>query len=135
MTHPWVKYYVVGKNHIPECSFYFPYSYFFNADKCYVALFVHMSCFLSLSLSCIQCFCNAMDYSPPGSSVLGVSQARILVWVAISSSKWCFWPRDRTCVSRISCICRQILYCWAIREACFLLYGKNILKISVYLIK
>ena len=30
--------------------------------------------------------CNAMDYSPPGSSVHGIFQARILEWAAISSS-------------------------------------------------
>ena len=30
--------------------------------------------------------CNRMDCSPPGSSVHGISQARILEWVAISSS-------------------------------------------------
>ena len=29
-------------------------------------------------------FCDPMDCSPPGSSVLGISQARILEWVAIS---------------------------------------------------
>ena len=28
-----------------------------------------------------------MDYSPPGSSVYGISQARILEWAAISFSK------------------------------------------------
>ena len=31
--------------------------------------------------------CDLMDCSPPGSSVLGISQARILEWVAISSSR------------------------------------------------
>ena len=31
--------------------------------------------------------CNLMHYSPPGSSVHGISQARILEWVAISFSK------------------------------------------------
>ena len=30
--------------------------------------------------------CDPMDYSPPGSSVYGIFQARILEWVAISSS-------------------------------------------------
>ena len=30
--------------------------------------------------------CNPMDYSLPGSSVYGISQARILEWVAISFS-------------------------------------------------
>ena len=32
-------------------------------------------------------FCDPMDYSPPGSSVHGIPQARILVWVAISFSR------------------------------------------------
>ena len=36
------------------------------------------------SLSCVQFFCNPMDSSPPGSSTHGISQARILEWVAIS---------------------------------------------------
>ena len=31
--------------------------------------------------------CDPMDYHTPGSSVLGISQARILEWVAISSSR------------------------------------------------
>ena len=30
---------------------------------------------------------DSMDYSPPGSSVHGIFQARILEWVAISSSR------------------------------------------------
>ena len=32
-------------------------------------------------------FCDPMDCSPPGSSVHGISQARILEWAAISSSR------------------------------------------------
>ena len=31
--------------------------------------------------------CNAMDYSPPGASVHGILQARILEWVAMHSSR------------------------------------------------
>ena len=31
--------------------------------------------------------CDPMDYSPPGSSVRGILQARILEWVAIPSSR------------------------------------------------
>ena len=34
--------------------------------------------------------CNTMDRSPPGSSVHGIFQARILEWVAISFSKEMF---------------------------------------------
>ena len=39
---------------------------------------------LLLLSHCVQLICNPMDYSPPGSSVLGISQARMLEWVAIS---------------------------------------------------
>ena len=38
-------------------------------------------------LSCVSLFCDPMDYSPPGSSVHGIPQARILEWVAISFSR------------------------------------------------
>ena len=38
-------------------------------------------------LNHIQLFCNAMDCSPLGSSVHGISQARILDRVALSFSK------------------------------------------------
>ena len=44
-----------------------------------------------------------MDCSPPGSSVHGISQARILEWAAISFSRGSSQPRDRTWVSCISC--------------------------------
>ena len=46
---------------------------------------------------------NPMDCSPPGSSVHGVLQARILEWVAISFSRGSSQPRNQTWVS---CICR-----------------------------
>ena len=36
---------------------------------------------------------DPMDYSPPGSSLHGISQARILKWAAISFSRECSWPR------------------------------------------
>ena len=54
--------------------------------------------------------CNPTDCSPPGSSVHGILQARILEWVAISSSRGSSQPRDQTRVSCASCIGRQILY-------------------------
>ena len=54
--------------------------------------------------------CGPMDYSPPGFSVHGIFQARILEWVAISSSRGPSWPRDQTHISCVSCIGRQIRY-------------------------
>ena len=40
--------------------------------------------------------CDPTDCSLPGSSIRGISQARILEWVAISSSRESSQPRDRT---------------------------------------
>ena len=43
--------------------------------------------------SCLT-LCDPMDYSPPLSSVHGVLQARILVWVAMPSSRGSSRPRS-----------------------------------------
>ena len=56
------------------------------------------------SLQLCPTICDPMDYSPPGSSVHGILQARILEWVAISYSRGSSGPRDQTCVSCDSCI-------------------------------
>ena len=45
--------------------------------------------------------CHHMDFSPPGSSVHGILQARILEWVAISFSRGSSQPRDQTQVTHI----------------------------------
>ena len=45
--------------------------------------------------------CHPMDCSPPGSSVHGILQARILEWLAIPFSRRSFQPRGRT---QVSCI-------------------------------
>ena len=42
-----------------------------------------------------------MDCSPPGSSVHGISPARMLEWVAISSSRGSSQTKDRICISYI----------------------------------
>ena len=47
----------------------------------------HNLLLLSLRLSHVLLFCNPRDCSLPGSSVHGISQARILEWVAISFSR------------------------------------------------
>ena len=62
---------------------------------------------------CIWLFCNPMDFSLPGSSVHGISQARILEWVTIPFSGGSSQPRDQTGVSWIG---GQILYLWATKK-------------------
>ena len=58
--------------------------------------------------------CDLMGCSPPGSSVHGILQARILEWVAISFCRGSSWPRDWT---KDSCIACRVLTLWATREA------------------
>ena len=50
----------------------------------------------------VQLFYDPMDWSLPGSTVRGISLARIPEWVPISFSRWSWWSRDETCVSCIS---------------------------------
>ena len=40
--------------------------------------------------------CDPMECSPPGASVHGIVQARILEWVTMSSSRGSSQPGDRT---------------------------------------
>ena len=71
--------------------------------------------FIQLVLVAQSCptLCNPMDCSLPGSSVHGISQARILKWVAVPFSKGSSWYRDWT---RISCIADRFFTMWTIKE-------------------
>ena len=50
---------------------------------------------------------------PPGSSVHGILQIRILEWVAFLFSRGSSWPRDRTWVSCTAC---RFFTVWASRK-------------------
>ena len=52
--------------------------------------YIHITPYLSLTL------CDPMDSSPPGSSVHGILQTRILEWIAIPFSRGTPQPRDQT---------------------------------------
>ena len=71
-------------------------------------------CLLLLFSSCVQFFRNPMDCSLTGSSVCGISQAKILEWAAICFSRRSLQFRDQTHVSWTG---RRILYHWVTREA------------------
>ena len=58
--------------------------------------------------------CDPMDHSPPGSSVLGILQARILEWVAMSFSRGSSQPRDWSWALHIA---GRLFTIWAAREA------------------
>ena len=59
--------------------------------------------------SCVT-VCDHTDCSQPGFSTHGISKARLLEWVSISSSRGSSQSRDRICISWISCIAKWILY-------------------------
>ena len=44
-------------------------------------------CVCAKSLQVCATFCNSMNCSPPGSSLMGILWARILEWVAMPSSR------------------------------------------------
>ena len=72
---------------------------------------------MKVAQACLT-LCNAMDCSLPGSSVHGISQAKILEWIAISFS------RGSSLTERLNMrplLGKQILYHCAIWEA--LLYA------------
>ena len=52
-------------------------------------------CVHAKPLSCIRLFATLWTVAPPGSSVHGILQARILEWVAVPSSRGSSQPRDR----------------------------------------
>ena len=83
----------------------FSESSFFSSIKWVIIFSV---CVLSL-FSHVQLFRNPMDCSPPGSSVHGIPQARIMEWIAISFSRGSSQPRNQR-VSQVLCIGRWILY-------------------------
>ena len=65
--------------------------------------------------SCLT-LCNPMDCSPPGSSVHGIVQVRILEWVTIFFSWGSSQPRDQTWVF---CIAGRFFTVWATRGGLF----------------
>ena len=54
---------------------------------------IHFACMCVKSLQLYPTLCDPWDWSPPGSSVHGILQARILEWVAVPSSRGPSRPR------------------------------------------
>ena len=72
----------------------------------FLALITEILMCAKLFQSCLT-LCDPVDCGLPGSSVHVISQARILKWVATSSSRGSSQPRDQT---HISCGLRKPLY-------------------------
>ena len=97
---------------LPSTHFHSPLS--FHLRKIDVHWYFRKCCCLVAKLC--PTLCDPKDCSSPDYSVHGISQVRILKWVAISFSRASSQPMDQ---NHISCMGRQILYCWATREAHF----------------
>ena len=69
----------------------------------------HLPCMHPKSLQSHLTLCNFMDSSPPGSSVCGILQGRILEWVVMLSSRGSSRPRDQNPVSCGSCLVVRLL--------------------------
>ena len=66
--------------------------------KTVVCIFMKVEVKVLVAQLCLT-LCDPMDCSPPGSSVHGILQARMLEWVAIPFSRVSSRPRDLTWVS------------------------------------
>ena len=79
----------------------------FHSWTCYFGMM--LLCYAKLLKSCLT-LCDPINSSLPGSSVTGILQTRILEWVAMPSSRGSSQPRDRICITYVSCIGRRVLY-------------------------
>ena len=68
-----------------------------------------------ITQSCLT-LCDPMHCSPPGFSVYGIIQARILDWIAIPFSRGSSWPRDQTRISCASCMTGRFFTFWVTGE-------------------
>ena len=87
------------KNHLDLSALLIPVnsSFFWPPRVHRLPLHLILSCssvqFSSVTQLCLT-LCDLMDCSSPGSSVHGIFQARILEWVAVSSSRGSSQPMD-----------------------------------------
>ena len=98
-------------------------------------------CVCSVTQSRLTLVTRPPDCSPPDSSVHGILQARILGWVAISSSRGSSPTTDQTCISvspaladrffgttweahiiTYTCVCVQSLWCTEVNTTFYIKY-------------
>ena len=70
--------------------------------NCHISLEASCACLPAKLLQSSPTLWDPMDCSPPGSSVHGILQARVLDWVVMPSSRGSSWSRDGTCVFLLS---------------------------------
>ena len=103
LNAPWTDSYV--KQLVP---------YFAQTSLCTFSITLNLKSPLSLVAKLCPTLWDPTDCSPPGSSVYGILQARVLDWVAIPFSRRSSSPRD---LIQVSCIAGRLFTIWANREA------------------
>ena len=101
--HPWIFTYQNVAPGAYLCFYSTASKYYFGTG--WIVYESHSSC---------PTLCNSMDCSPPGNSIHGIFQTRILEWVAISICRGSSQPRDQTQVSPIA---GRLFTIWATKEA------------------
>ena len=94
------------------------HNFFFNFDLIFLlerkydksCLNKQFVCVCGKLLQLCLTLCDPMGCNMPGFPVYRILQARILEWVAMPSSRGSSHPSDRTRVSCVSCVGRQVLY-------------------------
>ena len=86
---------------------------FFCISEIYSFLLLSILCMCGQLLQSCLTLCDPLYCSLPGSSVPGISQARILEWSAMPSSRGSSQPRDQT---RVSCLASRFFTHWATWE-------------------
>ena len=79
-------------------------------SECFSSRHLIGSCIVPNYFSHVQFFATPTDCSPPGSTVHGILQGRILECIVISYSRGSSRPRNQTHISFVSCIGGQVLY-------------------------
>ena len=113
----------LGPSSLFFCT-YFPTDtkYVLHVSFLLLNLFLQMCVCTKLLQSCLT-LCDPTDCSPPGSSVHGILQARIVEWAAIPFCRGSSQPRDQT---HVSCTEGRFFTIWASRRVDSLGYDSAI---------
>ena len=94
-------------------SAFSPHANFFSlclSIKCWLTFWFSPWLLSAKLLQLCATLCDPVNWSPPGSSVHEILQARILECVAMPSFRGSSQPRGQTLVSYVPCIGSQVLY-------------------------
>ena len=95
--------------------------------SCHLRL-LFISLKVKVTQSCLT-LCDPIDCSPPGSSVHGILQARILEWLAIPFSRGSSWLRNQT---QVSCFVGTFFAVWATRHYLCVYWRTKNISISLF---